>query len=246
MYKVLIVEDEKYLLQELSRTFEWERYGCTIIGTAADGETARIIASQESPDIIVTDIQLPGMSGLDLLRELMPQTAIIITGHDRFEYAREALRIGVIDFLLKPIDDAELHSSVRKATIFLAGHEGNFENSPHVPDATPAVDNKKRHVISARRFIERHYSEDISLLQIAQNLGLSESYLSRIFRECTGSTFVELLTEHRINVARNLLRDQRLRIDEIAEMSGFRTAGYFTRIFKRFTGMSPSRFRCCR
>ncbi len=246
MYKVLIVEDEHYLLQELTSTVEWERYGCIIAGTAVDGERAINQAEVIRPDLIITDIRLPGMDGLKLLKELLPPAAIIITGYDQFEYARDALRIGVTDFLLKPIDDNELHAAIRKATFFLSGQDIPAQGKPDLeeqsaPSKTP---NRSRHITGAQRFIERHYQQDVSLLQAAEDLSLSESYLSRIFKEYTGKTFVEALTEYRLNIAKNLLRDPRLRIEEIALMSGFRNAGYFTRIFKRSTGMAPSHYRC--
>ena len=247
MYKVLIVEDEHYLRSELTHTVEWERYGCSIIGSVTDAESAKELSEKTKPDLVITDIRLPGISGLELLRDISPAAAIIITGYDQFEYAREALRIGVVDFLLKPIDDDELQTAIRKATLFLSGRRSE-NNRPTVPEpnsaSAPQIDNKNRHVNSARRFIQRHYKEDISLFQAAENLELSESYLSRIFKECTGNTFVEELTQYRISIASNLLLDHRLRIEEIAAMSGFRSAGYFTRIFRRYTGMSPSNFRC--
>ncbi|MCF7915266.1 MAG: response regulator [Spirochaetaceae bacterium] len=241
MYNVLIVEDEHYLLQELTSTVEWERYGCIIAGATTDGESAIKLAELIKPDLIITDIRLPGMDGLNLLKELLPPAAIVITGYDQFEYARDALRIGVTDFLLKPIDDKELHTAIRKATFYLSGQD---QPTLEVLSSSPKTHNKYRHVTGAQRFIERHYQEDVSLLQAAEDLSLSESYLSRIFKECTGKTFVEALTEYRLKIAQNLLQDSRLRIEEVALMSGFRNAGYFTRIFKRSTGMAPSYYRC--
>ena len=191
--------------------------------------------------MVITDIGLPGIDGLELLRRVDFGAAIIITGHEQFDYARDALRIGVIDFLLKPIDDRELDAALRNAVLRLSGREPATGTAP-----SPVVHDgsKSRNVACAYRFIERHYRENVSLLQAAESLGLSESYLSRIFREKTGTTFVSALTEYRIKIARTLLRDQSLRIEEVALMSGFRNAGYFTRIFKRYTGTSPSRFRC--
>lgn len=240
MYKVMIVEDEHYLLQELCETVEWERYACELGGRAENGEKAEKIAAGLKPDLIITDIRLPGMDGLELLRRLNPPASLVITGFDQFQYARDALRIGVVDFLLKPIDDEELDAALRKALIVLSGQKTTEKESL---DGSTPVDTKQRHVAGAKRFIERHYPEDVSLSQAAEYLCLSEAYLARIFRDCTGKTFVEALTEYRLNIAKNLLMDQRLRIEEIAGICGFRHPGYFARIFKKQTGESPSLFR---
>ncbi|MBN2048945.1 MAG: helix-turn-helix domain-containing protein [Spirochaetales bacterium] len=241
MYKVLLVEDEYYLREELATTVNWEQYGCKVIDSVSSAEEGLVSAAVNRPDIIVTDIKLPGIDGLEFLRRVEFGAAIIITGHHQFQYARDALRIGVSDFILKPIDDEELHKAVRKTVLALSGRntQGNTDSLDPVYN-----DNKARHIACARRFIERHYREDVSLLDAAEHLGLSTSYLSRIFQEKTGTGFVTTLTEYRINIAKNLLQDQSLRIEEIAQMCGFRNAGYFSRIFKRHTGTSPSSFRC--
>jgi two-component system, response regulator YesN len=251
MYRVLLVEDENYLLKELQETVPWERHGFTVVGCAATEEEGVRLFGTLHPHLIVTDIRLPGGSGLELLRRTGPAAAIVITGYDDFEYARRALRLGVADFLLKPIDDTELESALTRVQLELAGRRPLAWDQQAGPDADgkaaelsgSRTDGRERHVLAAEDFIRRRYREEISLFGAAEELGLSESYLSRLIRELRGETFVELLTHYRLNAARSLLRDQRLRIHEIAELCGFQDQSYFARIFKRVYKVSPSNFR---
>ena len=245
MYNVMIVEDEHYLLEELTHTMDWEHYNCRVCGSFTNAEAAIENASNERIDLVITDIRLPGTDGLDMLRRIEHGTAILITGHDQFDYVREALRIGVTDFLLKPIDDNEFYIALRNAVLHLSGmRESSSSHSDSHSDSMKYTDSKTRFIRFAYRFIEHHYREDVSLLEAAKNIGLSESYLSRIFKEKTGITFVEALKHHRIKTAKTLLPDPSLRIDEIAHMCGFRDSGYFCRVFKKFTGMTPGAYRC--
>jgi two-component system response regulator YesN len=245
MYSVLIVEDEPYLRQELVETVPWERHGFRVVAEAGTEEEAEALYQEHRPDLVVTDIRLPAGSGLDLLQRTSPRVAIVITGHDEFDYARRAIRLGVVDFLLKPIDDAELEGALRRCQLLLVG-------KPPLPDTAPAslitddmenYDSRERHVVAAEDFIRRRYREDISLSAAASELGLSESYLSRIIRDLRNRTFVEMLTSYRLRAAVELLGDQRLRVGEIASLCGFRDQGYFARTFKRSFGLSPTLYR---
>ena len=120
IFSVLLVEDERYLLQELKETVPWERHGFQVVGCAASAEEALELFPRLHPDLLVTDIRLPGGSGLELLRQTAPRASIVITGHDDFEYARRALRLGVTDYLLKPIDDRELEAALTRVQLKLS------------------------------------------------------------------------------------------------------------------------------
>lgn len=230
----MIIEDETYLLRELIETVAWERYGFKIAGTASNAEDALLIYREHRPDLIVTDICLPGGDGLELIEKCTPAAAIIITGHDLFNYARRALRLGAADFLLKPIEDDELYAALRRVQVKLAG--------PAEPRKGQHGVSREKHATAAEDFIRRNYKKNISLSEAAKELGLSESYLSRTIKEFRKRTFVDILTAYRLDIAAELLRDQRLRIGEVAELCGFRDHAYFTRIFKKKFGISPSRY----
>ena len=247
MISVLIVEDEVYLLQELAETVPWKRYGFHVTAVTGSYEEAVTLYNLHRPDLVITDIRLPGGNGLDLLKVCRPRFAIVITGHDLFDYAHEALRLGVVDFLLKPIDDDELDRARRRVQILLAGGRGaggrEMETAFQGEGDEERPDTRERHVRAAEDFIRRRYREDVSLEDAAADLGLSSSYLSRLIRDLRDRTFVEMLTAFRLQIAVELLRDQRLRVGEVAERCGFSDQGYFARIFRRHFGTSPTVFR---
>ena len=131
MISVVVVEDEEYLRRELVLTTPWEKFGCTVIGEAADGVSGAELILRTKPDLVVTDIRMPGMDGIGMLKEVRRQgrdegrpVAIIVSGHQEFEYARSALKLGVEDYLLKPIDDRELERVVRSAVARFKARDG--------------------------------------------------------------------------------------------------------------------------
>lgn len=232
--RVVIVEDERPLLRELVETFSWRSVNCDVVGTAGTAAEAREVIRDTRPDILVTDIQLPDGNGIALIEEFSPRAAIVITGYNEIEFAQKALRAGAIDFLLKPIDDDELRNAVRRAVI-RAGSD--------VLSLSPAGSGVNRLVHEALIFIQRNYRKDVSLLEAAEHLDISESHLATLFKQQTGKTFVQALTEHRMTVAGTLLRDPRNRITDVARQCGYKDPTYFAKVFRRTAGISPREYR---
>ncbi len=127
MYRVVIVDDNDVVLRSLSSTVEWKRLDCMIVGTCASGRDALVLIKQTDPHIVISDIRMPGLSGLELAqrtREECPEREVIlITGFDEFEYARAAIKLGVVDFLLKPLDNEEIEAAVSRARRRIADRE---------------------------------------------------------------------------------------------------------------------------
>ena len=109
---MVIIEDEKIILEELVSTFDWSKLGITVIGTAEDGISGEKLIMESSPDIILTDIRLPLQDGLTMLSKCpsVDQNAIVLSGYTDFGYTRRAIQIGVYDYLEKPVDDEELEN----------------------------------------------------------------------------------------------------------------------------------------
>lgn len=262
MIKVVLVEDEEYLRREIALTTPWQDLGCTLVGEAVNGREGLDLIEKTMPDLVITDIRMPGMDGLSMLSELHERIgkkrphAILLTGHSDFEYARQAIRIGVGDYLLKPVDDEEFHRILTKTAESL---EKRNEISRTRSDleileksrlshfrefGTPAVgDSKDEYVRQAVAYISENYRNDISLADVAGNLGITQGYLSRVFKERTTYTFLEYLTCYRLRKAVKLLHDRSLRINEIAHMAGFQDHGYFSQLFRRYLGVTPGNFR---
>ncbi|KYH29457.1 response regulator transcription factor [Clostridium colicanis] len=119
MIKVLVVDDEYFAREGMKRTVPWEKYGCTICGEAQDGREGIEEAKKHKPDLIITDISMPEVNGIDMVKEIskfLPNCKfIIITGHDEFKYVKAAIKLRAVDFILKPIDDDEFLEAVNRA-----------------------------------------------------------------------------------------------------------------------------------
>lgn len=236
MIHVMLVEDEAPLLRELHHTFPWEDYGCRINAAASSIQEARHAVARETPDLVVTDVKLPDGNGIDLVVEVAPRAAIIITGFHEISLVQRAMRAGAMDFLLKPLDDGELHSAVARAVLRV------LEQKPE--DAMPPEHSSSHPLVrAALAFIRDTYDQRVSLQEAAHHLRISESHLAQVFKHHTGTTFVQALTAHRMMVARELLRDHRHHVAEVAQRCGYPDAGYFSRVFRRYWGSSPRSFR---
>ncbi|MDD2296248.1 MAG: helix-turn-helix domain-containing protein [Sphaerochaetaceae bacterium] len=244
MFSVVIVEDEKLIRDEIEQSTPWHSLGLTVVGTASDGIEGEAVIRRTNPDIVITDIRLPGQDGLEMLETCVIEHAIILSGHSDFKYMRKAIKLGVFDYLLKPFDDEDFEAALASLVQKLHEEEAQIAalgtNKGHI-DLPLQVDN---HIVnSAIQIIAKDYNKNMGLQETAAMLNLSESHLSRIFKEHTNINFLQYLQAWRINNALELLKDSRMNIGMISTLCGFPTPGYFTKVFKRFKGVTPSQFR---
>ena len=244
MLKVLVVEDEEMIRKGIVLAVDWAALDCVVVGEAANGLQALEAVERYAPSLIITDLKMPVMDGLEMLRQLRERGnnafVIILTAYDSFAYAQAALRLGAVDFLLKPFHDGELEQAVTNLQRRMAAARQSED------DVIPGLKkgDKSKYVLQAMDYIGAHYGEQtISVSTIAQHLGLSESHLSHLFRKETDYTIMNYLTRYRIHKAMELLRDCRLKVYEIAERVGYRDITYFSSTFKKVVGMSPSEFQ---
>ena len=245
MLKVLIVDDEAVVRRGIVLGIDWASLGCAVVGEAANGEEGLAAAERYSPNLIITDVRMPHMDGIEMMRVLRERGStahvIVLTAYNDFDYARSALRFGAADYLLKPVRDQELVAAIER----VREKDEAFSSRSAQDDllALPKGD-KSKYVLQAMDYIGAHYGEQtISVSTIAQHLGLSESHLSHLFRKETDYTIMNYLTRYRIHKAMELLRDCRLKVYEIAERVGYRDITYFSSTFKKVVGMSPSEFQ---
>ena len=265
MTKVLVVEDESIVRRDLVLTTPWEEIGCICIGGAENAQEALDFIREQKPDIIITDIRMPQLSGLELIDIVAELCAvddeywcecIILSGYSDFEYARRAMRSGVQEYLVKPVDDDELLASIVRAKKRIDEHKSDDTLKKKLDGTSGSLfmlfkeynlTNQKsanaRYVSEAIKSITEHYVGGISIEDAAEALSISSSYLSRIFKTETGYTFVDYLTYYRIKRAAELLEDQAVRIYEVADLVGYSDARYFSQIFRKLTGMTPKEFR---
>lgn len=237
MLRVFLAEDEYVIREGIKKNIDWEAVGCEFCGEAADGETALEKVTELKPDLIISDIRMPFMDGLEFCskaKELFPDIHIILlTGYEEFEYARKAIDIGVVRYLTKPISREELSKILSDISSRYKGKEDEISTAQY-----------REVICSVIEYIEEHYAEeDLSLSKAAEHIGLSPNHLSAVFKEETGRSFTKYLTDHRIKTAKNLLDTSKKRSSEIAELVGYPDPHYFSSVFKKQTGMTPSQYR---
>lgn len=261
MIRLLIADDEKLereaLAELVQRRFERE----VVLEVAENGRKAADTAVLWSADLILMDIEMPGMSGLDAARAVLAQRpscrVIFVTAYSLFQYAHEAVHLGACDYLLKPVDPDELEASVRRAMRQIETERKleelaaarpqpeQTETEDEAEDAPEESENSQTALVMAhvRRYLEDNYMFDLSLDSVGEILHISPAYLSAQFKKYQKMNFLDCLTELRINAAKELLADPFRSSAEVASMVGYEDASYFARAFKKRTGMTPTQYR---
>lgn len=261
MIRLLIADDEKLereaLAELVQRRFERE----VVLEVAENGRKAADTAVLWGADLILMDIEMPGMSGLDAARAVLAQRpscrVIFVTAYSLFQYAHEAVHLGACDYLLKPVDPDELEASVRRAMRQIETERKLEELAAAQPqpeqteteeeeeDAPEESENSQTALVMAhvRRYLEDNYMFDLSLDSVGEILHISPAYLSAQFKKYQKMNFLDCLTELRINAAKELLADPFRSSAEVASMVGYEDASYFARAFKKRTCMTPTQYR---
>ena len=235
--RVLLVDDEIMIREGFKRLFDWAAHDCEVVGEAADGMEALSRIDALCPDIVIMDINIPILNGLKVIqlsRIKHPETAyVIVSGYDDFSYCREALRLQITDYILKPVNYDEFGSCIDNLKISL------FERG--VTHSDSALE--ERTINQLTRYLQEHLSEEISLSVLADEFHLSAQYISQLFKSEIGVNFLTYLTNIRMENAKKLLLATSLPISDISERSGYGDYRVFTKAFKKSEGVTPSQYR---
>ncbi len=248
MYKIMIIDDEPIIVQGLSRTIDWEKFECQIIATAYDGMEGAEAIRKYRPDIIISDIAMPGLDGLSMvagLKSEFPDMEIsILTGYRVFDYAQKAVNLGVTRFLLKPSNMKELEEAIVTMVNNLKAKKITSETSLQ-SDRASVSDNVASSFIvkNAILYIEKNYADKLTLSTVAEKTYVSQWHLSKLLNQHLGKNFSEILNEVRIREVTKLLKDPTLRICDIAERVGYVDMAHFSRMFKKILGISATEYR---
>lgn len=245
LYRVVVVEDEERILNNIAKKIDGSNLGFKVVGKAKTGKQALVLVEELNPDVVFTDIKMPVMDGLELIENLYFRfpyiKTVIISGYADFEYAQKGITYGVKGYLLKPVEIEALIEILEKLKIILDAEKKSLKErflipeGPHTPEEV---------VNMLKQFIKENYTEDINMNFIAEKLNYSAGYLSRLFSQHTGVSPYRYIIELRINRAKYLLQNHReLSIKQVGEMVGYPDQSYFSRIFKRLTGKSPQEYR---
>ena len=237
--RVLLVDDEIMIREGFKRLFDWEAHGCEVVGEADDGMDALTKIDVLRPDIVIMDINIPIMNGLKVIqlsRIRHPETAfVIVSGYDDFSYCREALRLQITDYILKPVNYEEFGTCIDNLKISL------FER--RVSSAAEPEKQEERAITGITRYLQEHLAEEISLSVLAEQFHLNPQYISQLFKSEIGVNFLVYLTNIRMEKAKKLLLSTALSIAEVAEQSGYGDYRVFTKVFKKSEGITPSQYR---
>jgi two-component system, response regulator YesN len=242
--RIAVVEDEIIVRRGIVEGILELSDSIKVVGEASNGYDALELVDETSPHIVVTDIRMPVMDGIQLARELhfaYPATSVVIVScYDEFAYARDALRYGVVDYLLKPVAKAELQKAIAKLIVERRKREA--EGLPALNHAAAMSPDALAEI--AQEYLKTNYARDVYLTELAGRLGYTPDYIGKVFKKAYGTTPIKYVTGLRIARAKELLLGSpSMDIGAVSEALGFANQFYFSRVFKNATGLYPSAYR---
>lgn len=250
MYKVMIIDDEPMIVEGLSRSIPWEKWNCQVVATANDGLEGKEVIEKYRPHMLFLDICMPEMIGLQLIAALKSEFSdleiTILTGFRDFDYAQQAIRLGVTRFLLKPSNMDELEEAIDTMCANLK--QKNILSDADMEERTEEAQGHESMASSfivknALHYIHENYTQKLTLSDVAEKTYVSQWHLSKLLNRHTGQSFSEILNNVRIDQAKKLLEDPSLRIGDVADAVGFMDMAHFSRVFKKQVGISANEYR---
>ena len=243
-YRVMIIDDEESARKLMRAAINWGELGMEVVGEAASGIEAINVIDDLKPDIAFVDISMPFMDGIEFTQtatDRYPNLVIIImTAINQFEYARRCVSLPVFDYMLKPMVRTEITKVLERAKKMLDASNDTWEEPKSEPTVASAEENNTTELI--KKYVEDNFADSkLNLAYIAQHFGFSASYLSRKFKQETGSNFIEYLTNLRMKKAMQIARAN-VKMYQAAAEVGIPDPNYFSRCFKKYAGMSYSEY----
>ncbi len=244
MLKLLVIDDEIVILQGILKILREGKTPFTQIESALDASEAFSVINYFQPDLIITDINMPGKNGLQFIEEVKNQNLckrfIIFSGYDDFEYAKKAIRIQVIDYLLKPIDKKEMLLLLKKTAKEILEEKESLEkryDGNHHPSYS-------FHIETVMNYIQNNYQEDLFLEKFAELTDLHPNYISSLFKKEVGLSVIQYLQDYRIEKAKELLiKHQTMPVHLIGNQVGYENSQHFLKVFKKMVGCTPGAYR---
>lgn len=238
---VLIVDDERYMIEYMKTLVDWSAYGFDRVLTAGGGSLARDLILEYRPELLITDIKMPKVSGIDLSalidKNEYRTKVIVISGYSEFEYAKQALRYGVAEYLVKPVLKADFVEALERIL------QRNFDRE----EALGKEGGEKYETIAfLKEYINGHFDQNLSLDALGEVVHLHPAYLSKIFKEVTDVNLSGYITDVRMQKAAELLEKTDLKVNEVMKRLGYQKSQYFSKLFKEKFGVTPKEYRTSR
>lgn len=263
MYRLLVADDEMIERAVLAQMLEEELGDQCQIFQAENGREALQIYEKEHIQIAILDIEMPGITGIEAAQRIRENDKdcciIFLTAFDEFSYAKKAITVKALEYLLKPYDENELMLVLEEAMRTIDEKQAASEKTlkPEESDTamtdfeteitenlleeTPLIETRLTDLIY--QYIKENYMYDISMQEVAKTMNYSEAYFCKLFKQYFGKNFTAYLTEYRIEAAKKMLKTPTVNIKEIGKAVGYADSNYFAKVFKRVTGESPSEYR---
>lgn len=245
MYHLLIVDDEPLVRRGIKTFIDFKQLNIDQVYEASDGEQALSIFKDHDIDIVLADINMPKMNGLEFSKAVKadkPDTCVaLITGYDYFDYAVSALKVGVDDYILKPVSKSDIHALLVKLVSLCDSRYKQKQVQQIIPEGVVDKGSYKSQLMTL--IDENLTNPNFSLTFAADHIGLSNGYLSGVFKEAFGLPFQEYVLNTRLEKAKILLLTTNMKNYEIAEAVGFEDSSYFSSRFKKQFGLSPKQFK---
>lgn len=258
MYRVILAEDEPLMRMGIKSMVNWEALDMRVVAECSDGAEAWAAYEMHSPDLIITDLKMPVMDGMELIRKIRAVDKrvriLVLTGIEDFDYARQAVEYDVNNYTLKLSCTEEKFTGILKHALkelremdALGGNHADMDSlsiceSMFFNGKSPERDYPGK-IVSALSIIRKDFDKPISLQSVADDLNVSAGHLSRLFLSAMGRTFTDTLNQIRVERAKTLLRDRKLTAYRVGEIVGIGNATYFIRVFKKYTGETPNEYR---
>lgn len=245
-YTALIVDDEAHIRRTIRAIGLWEQFGIQLIGEASDGLQALQMITEYRPDIVFLDMRMPGVDGLELLKQLerfsLPSSIMIVSGHDDYVYMHQAIKYGAKDYILKPIDREAFNASLGRLITRMEKRTAD----PSLPgtatesgleETAPQLDL----VAQIYEYIVHNYKQDISLSSLSQKYYINREFLSRAFKKRYDTGITSFINQVRMNKAKEYLQ-KGWKVHLAAEKVGLNDVNYFSKLFKKHIHMTPSEY----
>lgn len=237
MWKVMVADDETYMLEAMEKLIDWKRLDCQLVYKAQNGQELIEHIKKELPDIIITDIKMPLVSGIQVAQyvyeHMLPTKVIILSAYADFEFAQEAIQYDVCGYIVKTsaieMLPGMIQKAIRKLSIPMEGERERIEY--HADDIFGRL----------QKYVEEHYMDKLTLNQIAQDIHANGSYLSRLYKMKTGHNLFDEINKMKLEKAKEFINHGN-KIYEAAQKVGFDDVSYFSRVFRKYEGCSPREY----